>query len=403
MTRLLSALLVILCACTSEPAERGNGISTVDSAGVHITTIAMAPRDVPRWTVDSVPGLTLESPDSAGFVYISAAHWLGDGRLLVADARQLGIYIYDAAGNHQRTLGRRGQGPGEFRGLMTVSVMHDTIGAWDISQRRFSVFTADSGFLRVVPTPTATSAYHAAREVWLGRGGYAITYWLRARLLDPLPQGVRIRRWQSDADLMRSDANGVIAGQSPVFNGWYSGQSERGDARQEFSNLPFVAVTTGRVAYGSGESFEVHLTNDSLGPERTIRWHMASEPLTAAEVTRTRAALRLSMPPGAPAAKIEEALSTIVAPELLPKVRPALSRAVFGDAHELWLGRFEPPIRGLAEAYDWVVLDSGGTPLGRVVLPEGTRLEAVRGNALLVSVRDSLDVQRVEVRRYARR
>jgi hypothetical protein len=100
---------------------------------------------------------------------------------------------------------------------------------------------------------------------------------------------------------------------------------------------------------------------------------------------------------------VEEALSGSVAPELLPKVRPAVSRAVFGDAGELWLGRFEPPVRGLAESYDWVVLDSAGTPQGRVLLPEGTRLEAVRGDEVLVSVRDSLDVQRVEVRSLRRR
>ena len=167
--------------------------------------------------------------------------------------------------------------------------------------------------------------------------------------------------------------------------------------------MPFVAVSADRIAYGSGETFEVHVTNGLLHPARTIRWHLASEPLPETEVARTREALLLSMPPGAPAAKIEEALSVMLAPELLPKVRPAVSRAVFGDAGELWLGRFEPPVRGLAESYDWVVLDSVGTPQGRVVLPEGTRLEAVRANQLLVSVRDSLDVQRVEVRKFARR
>ncbi|MBC7897155.1 MAG: 6-bladed beta-propeller [Cytophagaceae bacterium] len=396
-------MIALLCACAAEPPATKDLTTTVDSAGVRITTIAMAPGDVPRWTVDSVPALTLESPDSTGFVYISAARWLGDGRLLVADARQLGIYIYDASGNHQRTLGRKGEGPGEFRNIMTVSVVHDTIGVWDLGERRFSVFTADSGFLRLLPTPTASSAYHVAREVWLVRGDHALTYWLRAPLLDPIPQGVRIRRWQHDADLMLSDGNGAVTGQSPTFKGIYSGQGQRGDARQAFSNAPFVAAAAGRIAYGSGETFEAHLTNGSLVPERAVRWPMANEPLTEAEVTRTREALRLSMPPGAPPTRMEEALSTIVAPELLPKVRPPVSRAVFGDAGELWLGRFEPPVRGLAESYDWVVLDALGTPRGRVVLPEGTRLEAVRGNELLVSVRDSLDVQRVEVRKFVRR
>jgi hypothetical protein len=183
----------------------------------------------------------------------------------------------------------------------------------------------------------------------------------------------------------------------------YSGQDERGDARQIFSNQPFIAPAADRVAYGSGETFEVHVADRDLATQRIVRWALADEPLTDAEVSRARERLYASMPVGAPRERIEQALNDIVAPELLPKVRPAISRALWDDAGRLWLGRFEPPIRGLAEAFDWVVLDSAFRPVGRLRLPELARLESVRGNELLVSVRDSLDVQTVEVWRVGRR
>ena len=75
---------------------------------------------------------------------------------------------------------------------------------------------------------------------------------------------------------------------------------------------------------------------------------------------------------------------------------------MWDDTGCLWLGRFDAPTRGLAESYDWVVLDSAMHPIGRVRLPEGARLESVRGSDLLLSVRDSVDVQTVQVWRVAR-
>jgi hypothetical protein len=95
-------------------------------------------------------------------------------------------------------------------------------------------------------------------------------------------------------------------------------------------------------------------------------------------------------------------VNDIVAPELLPKVRPAISRALWDDTGRLWLGRFDAPTRGLAESYDWVVLDTAMRPIGRVRLPEVARLESIRGDDLLLSVRDSLDVQTVQVWRVGR-
>lgn len=286
--------------------------------------------------------------------------------------------------------------------MMTVSVVGDTIGVWDLSARRLSLFTIDSGFRRLVPTPQRSSDYDTAREIWITSGVRPLTYWLSATWPGALPRGTRIRKWQFTGQLSLSDAATRTLATSPTFNGIYSGQVERGDARQLFSNLPFIAPATDRVAYGSGETFEVRLADRDLATRRIVRWSLAHEPLSEAEVATARERLFASMPPGAPRAKIEDAVNAIVAPELLPKVRPAISRALWDDAGRLWLGRFEAPTRGLAESFDWVVLDTAARPVGRVRLPEFARLESIRGNDVLVSVRDSLDVQTVQVWRVVR-
>ena len=395
------AFVAWVAACESE-APRDAAVTTTDSAGVAITTIHERIDAVPRWSVDTNARVTLASPDSTGFVFVSAAHWLADDRILVADARQRRLQLYDVSGRHLRTMGKDGNGPGEFRGMMTVSVLGDTIGVWDLSARRFSLLTVDSGFRRLVPTPQKPSEYDTPREIWITSGARPLTYWLSAASPGPLPMGTRIRKWQFTGQLVRSDTTARTLASSPTFNGVYSGQVERGDARQLFSNLPFIAPAADRVAYGSGETFEVRVADRDLVTRRIVRWSLADEPLREREVAAARERLFASMPAGAPRAKIEEAVNDIVAPELLPKVRPAISRALWDDTGRLWLGRFDAPTRGLAESYDWVVLDTAMRPIGRVRLPEVARLESIRGDDLLLSVRDSLDVQTVQVWRVGR-
>lgn len=394
------AIVCSLTACAAEPPPSAS-VTTTDSAGVIISTIGATLDAVPRWKVDTNSRVILESPDSIGFVRVSAAHWVPNGRVLVADARQRRLQLYDSTGRHLRTIGRDGDGPGEFRGIMTVSVVGDTIGVWDLSPRRFSLFTVDSGFLRLIPTPKKPSDYDTPREIWITSGIRPLTYWLSTALPTPLPQGTRIRKLQFTGQLAFSDTGARTLSSSPTFNGIYSGQVEHGDARQLFSNFPFIAPAADRVAYGSGETFEVRVANRDLVTQRIIRWALADESLTDEEVASARERLFASMPTGAPREKIERAVNDIVAAELLPKVRPAISRALWDDGGRLWLGRFEAPTGGLAEASEWVVLDTAARPVGRIRLPEQARLESVRGDELLVSVRDSLDVQTVQVWRVS--
>ena len=391
------ARLLFLAALACRNAPDLPPVVMTDSAGVRITTITAAPLALPAWPVDAVPRLVLAEPDSAGFTFVSAVHLASGGRFVVGDLRRLGLYVYDAAGELLQTFGRQGNGPGEFRGLMTISVSGDSIGTWDLSQRRFSLFGVGTGFERVLPTPPQPGDYDTPREAWLGPGPAVLTYWLRAEPPGPFPQGVRIRRWQNMAQLVLTDTAARVVGRTPLFRGVYSGESARGDARQLFSNLPFVAPGRGRIAFGSGEQFEVQVADSQLKVTDLVRWQGADEVLSVAEVDRGRAALRASMPPGAPAARVDEAVNTIVAAELLPKVRPAISRALWDDAGRLWLGRFEAPVRGIAEASEWYVLGTDYRPQGRVRLPTHVRLEAVRGRDLVVSVRDSLDVQSVQI------
>src|SRR5687768_2934188 len=65
-----------------------------------------------------------------------------DGRIVVANSGTSEVRIYDARGVHLRTMGRRGDGPGEFRALLRLGVIRgDTILAYDWRHGRITWFS----------------------------------------------------------------------------------------------------------------------------------------------------------------------------------------------------------------------------------------------------------------------
>jgi hypothetical protein len=89
------------------------------------------------------------------------------------------------------------------------------------------------------------------------------------------------------------------------------------------------------------------------------------------------------------------------APEILPKLRPAISRVFVAPDANLWVERFEAtrlgsPVQKAGER--WTVLTADGEPVARLTIPTGSRLEDVRGTRVVLVLRDSLDVQTVAVR-----
>src|SRR5690606_13431434 len=60
--------------------------------------------------------------------------------LYVADASEGRIGMYDSAGRVAGVFGRAGEGPGEFRRLVSIGVMGDTLWAVDQGMRRVVLF-----------------------------------------------------------------------------------------------------------------------------------------------------------------------------------------------------------------------------------------------------------------------
>jgi len=76
-----------------------------------------------------------------------------DGNIFALDLRECCIKVFDRSAKYLRTIGRRGQGPGELGGpfFMTLLPAKNEILVHDVGGRRVSVFRLDGDFVRQIP------------------------------------------------------------------------------------------------------------------------------------------------------------------------------------------------------------------------------------------------------------
>lgn len=397
------SLAALLVACGEEPAT----VSARDSAGIRITTIGLRPTAVPEWHLLDPPLVQLtgaEAGDTAAFANVTAVRWLPSGRLVVADAGARRLLVYDSTGAFVRSLGRAGDGPGEFRRIATVTAMPgDSIAVFDATHRRVSVWHPEVGPVRSVTLTGETSLDDFPQQAWPWGDSLIVVQHLAVMPLDSVPPANGVRRWPQRARLtLRHATTGALLRRGPSFDGTYTGLVEQGDVRLPFAHRHFVAVGRDRVCYGSGARFVVTCLGTDFEPVAELHWPRHEERLTKQEVDRLRAESRATARGNSSPAPRN---SPHFAREILPEIRPAIGRLLIASDGSFWVERFEPIRMGasaLPPGDRWTILTADGRPHARLVLPGATQLEDVRGERVVVVHRDSLGVQRVTVHAVGR-
>jgi hypothetical protein len=112
---------------------------------------------------------------------ISNVQVASDGSAIVSDGRAPVIYVFDAEGGYQGTIGDIGQESGQFDSPPTVSLFeNDSLFAFDRSMQRASIFARDGytwTYVREFPVNMVTDdGYNVAALVKLeGLAGYVTT------------------------------------------------------------------------------------------------------------------------------------------------------------------------------------------------------------------------------------
>jgi DNA-binding beta-propeller fold protein YncE len=115
--------------------------------------VAAAEAPVRRFVAEDVTGRS-GRPDAACLI-MAAAIAFDAGRVYVADAEDCAVKVFSKTGRFEATIGRKGQGPGEFSFPSGVSVLGTRLFVADKLNRRIQVVDVSGRFVRSFDVPFA--------------------------------------------------------------------------------------------------------------------------------------------------------------------------------------------------------------------------------------------------------
>lgn len=372
-----------------------SGCSAAETDSVGIPGIPSIESVDPEWgegrmvlSPDPVVEIGASQPDGTPtFAGLASVRFLESGKIGASDSQANQILVFDPAGAHLATLGRSGQGPGEFQNLARVyPYPGDSVAGFDFGLNRTQIFPVGSGESRALP-----GVHDNVRAPVLGvlQSGSLTAYQLVRR------PGVTVGSWDSTRVILvdrtgapSSEVARVAASPSPP-----------GPDQTEIVLVPrsFLAAAADGFYWARSDRYEI-FKFDSLGtPQFVIRRAIEPERVGAREEAEYRAgtiegARRVSGDHGA--RSFEARLRNAV----FAPTRPLFGHAFVDHNQRLWVSelpwpsRFEAPRR-------WIVFSPGGRWLGDIEAPEGVTLHDARDDRVLGLWKDELDLDHVRVYR----
>ncbi len=292
-----------------------------------------------------------------------------DGRMVVLDGEAAHLKVLRPDGSLLDTLGRRGQGPGEFQRPTTVEVARgDSIYVFDAGPERLTVFTLS-------PSPSMSRSVAIARE----QGSRGTDAWGFLRTVRMLGDSLAARFWpyyareegyrQPAPVIWRSMSDEGVLGDTLLrerrahISISFDGQGVGIEA------LPFDRKTVaapgpnGRLYHGWTDSLQINATAPDGATE--VIAHVPTEPVPVTAADRDSALTPIER------ADLREQFA-----DAIPQTQPAFMDLVVADDGRLWVQR--PADGPDAGTVAWWVLDPKTKTTHEVQLPANANLEVVR-------------------------
>lgn len=377
-------------ACGGGAAQSSPSVTTSEINGVvHVRVESLAPRDAPQLTVHEV--FTTAAPATRLELYqVTAARFLDNGVLAVANSGTGEIIAIDSTGMETGRMGRKGEGPGEFTWISHLDV--DSAGnliAYDPRQGRLTRFDADGVVADTRPLAPPNSVVDLQPLAVLDDGRLAAVYGdmrmfaLSGERRDTTPLML------FDADGARADTIGMWPATEWAF---MSGGGGALRAEVGFGRKAYWAGRDGRFAIGTNDSVDIAVYDGASEPFMRISGPPAPA-VEPAAVERWRDDLLAdwsTMP-------IE--MQTAIADLPHRETYPGFETLAMGDDGSIWIGVFARPGQ---DERAWLVLGRDGRPHGRVTLPAAARVLDIAGDRIALLSRDELDEEYIHVLRIER-
>jgi hypothetical protein len=336
-------LIVVSPSCSKNPAQAGWRAEVTVVDGVKTVRNPETPR-YGTFAFDLAEDLSIGEEKNEAYFFPKSAliNIDGQGRFYVCDIGNRRVQVYDRNGAYVRTLGRQGQGPGEY--MYPMGVFLDGPGnAYVNSGRSLVVFGPDGIFKKNIVIKTFLAG------LMLGPGG-TIVGRTQPNIREEGGPKNELLQLGPDGELLRTIATYPVNGASPgqVLYHWYVGQ------------LAFSPRSEGSFFYGFSLDYTVHVA-DGEGRE-LFAFSKAEEnsAITGREADLTReSGIFAWYGQGDPK----------TAPLGMPDHRPFFTRLYSDDVGRLYVVRFKPITEKDVTPSDIDVFSKDGIYLYRTTWP----------------------------------
>jgi hypothetical protein len=361
-----------------------------------------------EWRLSEQPLVTIgavDGPEAIGTVGRlpdeSGVALMDNGRIAVADGQADEIRIYDGSGTLLASVGRTGDGPGEFRGIRGIEgFAGDSLLAWDSRAGffvgRLSIFSAEGAFVRTLPTMEMS----VNAVIGVAEDGTSLVE----------PQQSATPGWERpDAGEFReprhfqrlSTSGEPIGTFGPVPGRERAAVGPTQTAAVYYGRDTYVAVGARYIYSGDSGRFEVAVHDRETG--RVLRYlrrpydpvAVSAEELSGRrELMRTAYARRDSINAGFGPELQQRLRELSPAQEDIParETHPVFNRIIEDPDENLWVRH---TVATADSAQTWSIFDPEGSWLGEVDIPTRMSVRAIGSEEIAVVTRDELGVEYV--------
>ena len=365
----------------------GRSMTASDSAGIRITMSDPVERTYAE--VDPDPVLSLGGAGAEGptqFYQIQDIHVDSQGRLWVADGQSAELRIFLSNGSHLRTVGGRGEGPGEYQRMRLLGGFRgDSVAVWDLGLSRLSVLDEEGNLARTERLVPGESPSVRCSDVFedgslLGQ----VPTIVPAEALEPgriLGDSAHLVRFNPDDSTQRPWATA----QGPLWV-W----TGRNQVPMPFTSNPAFDLRGEELHLASGTDFRVRVFEAG----EVIRiYGVGEKPRRVSQVDIQ--AYRLFVREFIPENARDDHLSPLDSQEL-PEYLPAYSDVLVSSSGPVWVRLYSSDLRGSGV---WHVFDEEGVWLGEVETPPGLWVRYIDKERIVGVWRDEMGVEYVRAHR----
>lgn len=346
-----------------------------------------APPEPQTWTLAADPDLIIgeDGTPESEFNRVIAALPLPGGELAVVDAADRVIKIFGGTGMYQRSIGRRGSGPGEFQSIGWASLEGDTLVVHDPSQRRVTLMLTDGAVLSTIQPRAEGQPIQPIPRARLDDGTWVVsgTY--------PHPQAATATAFRDTMFFATMAPHG--AGQLRIVERQLSPPiaiipgTSGGMAPGYFLAWPVAFRIGDRVGVASPYEATFNLYDRSGAPIRQIVLPVPREPITSADLTSLRDAATEGM-----GERDRALVAARFSAEVTPEAIPAFRSILVDGSDLIWLEEWQHDPLSTPRYH---IVDDSGAWRATIALPPRFQPLTIGPDWVLGVHRDEDGVQRV--------